>query len=264
MDLKQIEQVAVRAAKKAGRVILEKRPGSITEKSRHDFVTETDFLCQELILNTIKENFPNHSFIAEEDEYQENISDPAWIIDPLDGTANYIHDLKHSAVSIAFAYQNELLVGVVYDPFKSELFTARKGQGAFLNGVQIHVSNVNSLNKSLIATGFPFKYPDKIDDYLKAFKEVMIHVSGIRRIGTAALDLAYVAAGRFDAFYEGWLMPWDLAAGTVIIREAGGLVSDFNGESDFLFDGCIIAGNKKIYSDFKNLFVNLSNKFKRN
>ena len=241
--------IAVRAARQAGNIIARSADHvdalAVTSKARNDFVTDVDRLAEEEIIRVIRKAYPDHGFLAEESGVSEgNVFQ--WIIDPLDGTTNYLHGFPQYAVSIALRYKNRLEVGVVYNPVSQELFTASKGDGAQLNGRRIRVSNHKTLEGALIGTGFPFKNPELLDTYLETFKAIHPHAAGIRRPGSAALDLAYLAAGRIDGFWEFALNPWDMAAGVLLIQEAGGLVSDLGGGHDFLDSGNVVAGNPKM------------------
>jgi myo-inositol-1(or 4)-monophosphatase len=245
-------EIAVESAQKAGRLIRDNRGtlllGDIAAKQAFDFVTRVDTESEALILNTIRKRFPDHHFLAEESLHEVETDDFRWIVDPLDGTTNYIHGFPFSAVSIALQYKREIIVGVIYDPFTNELFTAVKGEGAFLNDEKISVSSVSQMANALIATGFPFKRKDLIEHYLTLFKNIFLGVSDIRRAGSAALDLAYIACGRFDGFFEIGLGPWDCAAGSLMIKESGGVITTFGGGEDFLSTGNIIAGNALIHA----------------
>ncbi len=239
--------IAVSAARLAGDIII-KNLGHLSKedvqtKQAFDFVTKVDRWSEAVIMQTIRETLPSHRFLTEETLKQEDTGDYRWIIDPLDGTTNYIHSYPMFSVSIALEYQSEVLLGVVFDPLRDELFHAVKGRGSFLNNEKISVSGVNALERSLIATGFPFRAKDMIDHYLRAFKKIFLGVSDIRRAGSAAIDLAYIAAGRFDGFFELKLSPWDIAAGSILITEAGGMITDFGGGNDYLLTGNIVAGN---------------------
>jgi myo-inositol-1(or 4)-monophosphatase len=246
-------KTAVTAARLAGDIIIGNlghlSKEDVQTKQAFDFVTKADRWSEAVIMQTIREKFPSHRFLTEETLKQEDTGDYRWIIDPLDGTTNYIHGYPVFSVSIALEYRSEIIMGVVFDPLKDELFHAVRGEGAFLNNNKITASGVASLDRSLIATGFPFRAKEMIDHYLHAFKEIFLRVSDIRRAGSAAIDLAYVAAGRFDGFFELKLSPWDIAAGVLLIEEAGGLVTDFGGGNDYLSTGNIVAGNKKIHED---------------
>ncbi len=241
---------AFRAAMLAGDVIMN-HLGRISErdidiKQASDFVTTVDRKSEEIILKTIRDKFPDHHFLAEESARETGIY--RWIIDPLDGTTNFIHQYPVFSVSIALEYDGDMIIGVVYDPLRDELFTAEKGNGSYLNGKECHVSSCPDLKGSLIATGFPFRKKEMIDDYLKLFKNIFHQVSDIRRAGSAALDLAHVACGRCDGFFELGLGPWDIAAGSLIIREAGGIVTDFNGGNDYLESGNIICSAPALHN----------------
>jgi myo-inositol-1(or 4)-monophosphatase len=244
-------KTAVSAARLAGDIIL-KNLGQLSKedvqtKQAFDFVTKVDRWSEAVIMQTIREKFPSHRFLTEETLKQEDTGGYRWIIDPLDGTTNYIHGYPMFSVSIALEYGGEIIIGVVFDPSRDELFHAAKGEGAFLNNRQINVSETELPERSLIATGFPFRAKEMIDLYLRAFKEVFQRVSDIRRAGSAAIDLAYVAAGRFEGFFELKLSPWDIAAGSLLIREAGGIVTDFGGGSDYLSTGNVVTGNTYVH-----------------
>ncbi|MEW6409733.1 MAG: inositol monophosphatase family protein [Nitrospirota bacterium] len=257
---------AIKAAKVAGNIILSNL-GKISKndiglKQASDFVTRIDKESEYAIIRIIKEKFPDHYFLAEESSRDTDTGTYLWIIDPLDGTTNYIHGFPVFAVSVALQHKDEIITGVIFDPLKNELFTAEKGKGAFLNGQPIKVSAVTALQNSLITTGFPFRKKNLIDEYLKLFKNILHKVSDLRRAGAAALDLAYVACGRCEAFFELGLSPWDVAAGSLIIKEAGGIVTDFSGGTEYLSTGNIVAGNpvihKEILKEVKGVFYPLS------
>lgn len=243
-------KTAVTAARRAGDIILDNlghlTTSDVQTKQAFDFVTKVDKRSESVILQTIREKFPSHSFLAEETLKEEETDNYRWIIDPLDGTTNYIHGYPMFSVSIALEYRRETLIGVVFDPLRDELFHAVRGGGAFLNNRRVRVSETSTLAGSLIATGFPFRAKEMLDLYLSAFKKIFFEVSDLRRAGSAAIDLAYVAAGRFEGFFELRLSPWDIAAGSLLITEAGGIVTDFGGGNDFLSTGNIVAGNKDI------------------
>ncbi len=242
-------KIAVKAARLAGGIVIENlghlSKTDVRAKAEFDFVTKVDRWSEEAIMTSLRERFPDHRFLTEE-SLKEEPGGYRWIIDPLDGTTNYIHGYPIFSVSIALEYERKIVLGVVLDPFRDELFHAIRGDGAFLNNRQIHVSRTTAFDRSLIATGFPFRAKDMIDYYLSAFKVVFEKVSDIRRAGSAAMDLAYVAAGRADGFFELKLSPWDMAAGSLLVTEAGGMVSDFGGKGDYLSTGNIIAGNSTI------------------
>lgn len=243
---------AVEAARRAGEFILANRgslsPADISRKQAFDFVTRVDRESERIILEIIRESFPVHNILAEESRKDIETDGFRWIIDPLDGTTNFIHGFPVTAVSIALQYRKEIIVGVVLDPFRQELFTAIKGKGAFLNGDRISVSGTDKMGSALIGTGFPFKKKNLIDRYLQLFKKVLTEVSDLRRPGAASIDLAYIACGRFDGFFEIGLEPWDSAAGALMIMEAGGVITDFGGGEDFLIPGNIVAGNPVMHA----------------
>ena len=243
--------IAVRAARAAGDVILRYHNQvdllTIENKSINDFVSEVDKTAEKAIINEIKKAFPKHSILAEESGEILGDSDFQWIIDPLDGTTNYLHGFPQYAVSIALLEKQVITHGVIYDPFKEELFTASNGDGAYLNNERIRVTMSNGLQDTLIGTGFPFKDPQHLDCYLETFKAIHPHVSGIRRAGSAALDLAYLAAGRLDGFWEIGLNSWDIAAGSLLVKEAGGFIGDFSGRDQYMETGNVVAGNTDVY-----------------
>ena len=252
-ELSQYVDVAVTAAQRAGKIILENlghiSKNDIGLKKESDFVTRVDKESERIIINTIKERFPGHSFLAEESVHESDTDSYRWIIDPLDGTTNYIHQYPVFSVSIALEYNGERIAGVIYDPLRNDLFTAAKGNGAFLNGNRIAVSLVIDLKDSLICTGFPFRQKEHIDLYLRLFKNIFNRVSDMRRAGSAALDLAYLACGRCEGFFEIGLSPWDIAAGALMIKEAGGIVTDFSGGNNYLSTGNIVAGTPVIHEE---------------
>ena len=243
--------IAVKAARRAASVINRAANQldllTVQSKSPNDFVTEVDRAAEQAIIEVLRDAFPGHGILAEESGESGPESEFTWIIDPLDGTTNFIHGMPQYAVSIAQTKNGVLEHAVVYDPNTNEMFTASRGAGAFLNDRRIRVSRRTRLNESLIGTGFPFRQFDHVDAYLAMFKELTQKTAGIRRPGAASLDLAYVAAGRFDGFWEMGLSPWDMAAGVLLIQEAGGLVSDLSGEANYLATGNLVAGSPKIF-----------------
>ena len=243
--------IAVKAARRAASVINRASTQldllTVQSKSPNDFVTEVDRAAEQAIIEVLRDAFPGHGILAEESGESGPESEYTWIIDPLDGTTNFIHGMPQYAVSIAQAKNGVLEHAVVYDPNTNEMFTASRGAGAFLTDRRIRVSRRTRLNEALIGTGFPFRQFDHVDAYLAMFKELTQKTAGIRRPGAASLDLAYVASGRFDGFWEMGLSPWDMAAGVLLIQEAGGLVSDLSGEANYLTTGNLVAGTPKIF-----------------
>ena len=245
-------KTAIKAARRGAAVIsrasLQIDALVVQTKAANDFVTEIDRAAEEAIVEVLRETYPEHGILAEESGQSGRAeSEYQWIIDPLDGTTNFIHGFPQYAVSIAQTKNGVLEHAVVFDPNANELFTASRGSGAFLNDRRIRVSRRTRLNEALIGTGFPFRQFDNVDAYLAMFKELTQKTAGIRRPGAAALDLAYVAAGRLDGFWEMGLSPWDMAAGVLLIQEAGGLVSDLSGEGNHLTTGNVVAGTPKIF-----------------
>ena len=244
--------IAVKAARRAGHIIsrasLDLSQLTVSTKQQSDYVTEVDKAAEAAILEVIREAYPSHAILAEESGSLGPDSEYQWIIDPLDGTTNFIHGFPQYAISIGLAHKGVLQQAVVYDTNRNELFTATKGAGAFLNEKRIRVSKRARLAESLIGTGFPYRSFGHIEAYLAIFRELTEKTSGMRRPGAASLDLAYVAAGRLDGFWEFGLSPWDMAAGALLIAEAGGLVGDLRGEPDYLASGNIVAGTPKIFS----------------
>ncbi|BCV37198.1 MULTISPECIES: inositol-1-monophosphatase [Shewanella] len=245
--------IAVRAARAAGQTIMraytELDRIEVDAKGVNDFVTSVDKEAEAAIIYQIRKSYPDHSIVGEENgENRGTNQDYLWIVDPLDGTNNFVNGVPHFAVSIAMQYKGKTEVAVVYDPVRDELFSAVRGKGAKLNDFRLRVNNVNDLGGSLVATGFPFKARQHTETYMKLFGEAFSLSADLRRAGSAALDLAYVAAGRVDAFFELGLKPWDIAAGDLIVREAGGTVTDFSGGHNYLLSGHIVAGAPKATS----------------
>jgi len=244
--------IAVRAARKAGSIMMRYfnriETLTIAEKQSNDYVSEVDRLAEEAIIETVRRAYPHHAILAEEsgshpgNEYQ-------WIIDPLDGTTNYLHGLPQFSVSIALQHKDELISAAVYDPVRDEMFTASRGNGALLNDRRLRVSGQRSLKGALIGTGIPFRDQRYLDNYLDMLRAMVKDTAGIRRPGSAALDFAWVAAGRIDGFWELGLSAWDFAAGNLIVQEAGGLVSDIRGGSRQLESGNVIVGNLRVHRE---------------
>ena len=246
--------VAVKAARAAGAIInraaLDVEAVRISQKQVNDFVTEVDQNSERVIIDTLLTAYPDHGILAEESgsTHGNPNADHIWIIDPLDGTTNFIHGFPVYCVSIALQVRGKLEQAVVFDPTRNDLFTASKGRGAFLNDRRIRVSKRTRLNECLLSTGFPFRPEDDFDKYLRLMGDVMQRTAGLRRPGAAALDLAYVAAGFSDGFFETGLQPWDMAAGALLITEAGGLVGNFTGDANFLEQKECLAANPRIYA----------------
>jgi len=244
-----IVNIATDAVRKAGTHILRSLDRleyvEVEEKQHNDFVSEVDKKAELIIIDTIKKAYPEHAILAEESGSTEG-DEHLWIIDPIDGTTNFLHDFSHFCISIAFQVKGKLEHGVIYDPIRNELFTASRGKGALLNSRKLRVSARKSLHGSLIGTGFPFRQQTDLDLYLQTFKAIATDVADIRRAGSAALDLAYVAAGRLDGFWEFGLSKWDIAAGILLVKEAGGMLSDLVGGENYYETGNVLAANPKI------------------
>ena len=247
--------VAIKAARLAGTIInratFDVDKLEITTKQTNDFVTEVDQAAEKAIIDTLLTAYPDHGILAEESgetKGKHGGADHVWIIDPLDGTTNFIHGFPVYCVSIALAVKGRIEQAVIYDPNRNDLFCATKGRGAYLNDKRIRVSKRIALRDSLLSTGFPFRPGDSMPTYLAILADIMPRCAGLRRPGSAALDLAYLAAGYTDGFFETGLSPWDIAAGSLLVTEAGGLIGNYSGEPDFLHQGECVAGNPKIYS----------------
>jgi myo-inositol-1(or 4)-monophosphatase len=269
--------IAIRAARTAGRIITRAAEDvdsvRVARKSPNDFVTEVDQAVEASVIKTLLTAYPNHSILGEESgfaadansDFKGNDGDldvdevlaaeNVWIIDPLDGTTNFIHGLPQYCVSIGLMQKGIMTQAVVYDPNRDELFSASKGAGAFLNDRRIRVTRRDRLAETVIGTGFPFKQLSHLDKYLDYFRKITIEGASLRRPGAAALDLAYVASGRYDGFFEIGLAPWDVAAGSLLVTEAGGIIGDLNGEAHPVFSGKVIAGAPKVYSAMVSLFA---------
>jgi len=243
---------AVKAARKAGSIItrasfdLDKL--TVRAKRQKDYVSEVDDAAEDAILSVLREAYPDHGVLAEESGASDRKSDYTWVVDPLDGTTNFLHGNPQYCVSIGLLVKGVPSQAVVFDPNRNELFTASKGVGAYLNDRRIRVSRTDKLEQALVGTGFPFREVGNLDEYMRMLRNIMLNTSGVRRPGAAALDLAWVACGRIDAFWEIGLSPWDMAAGALLVREAGGLIGDLDGEDRFLDTGRVLASNSKLFS----------------
>ncbi len=253
--------IAIKAARAAGSIInraaLDLEVLRVGTKGPNDYVSEVDQAAETAIIDILLEAYPGHAILAEESGRARGAKDSeyTWIIDPLDGTTNFLHGFPVYAVSIALAHRGTVQQAVVYDPTRNDMFFASRGRGAFLNDRRLRVSKRTRLSDSLIGTGFPFRKGDNFKRYVKMFEEVMQSCAGLRRPGAAALDLCYVAAGYYDGFFETGLNPWDMAAGSLIITEAGGLIGNFTGESDFLYQREVVAGNPKVYGQLVQILA---------
>lgn len=251
VDTERILETAVHAAREAGNLLVTRmkkgRPVGITGKGEMDYATEADRDSEELIRGIVRSRHADHSFLAEEGGLSAGSDESLWVVDPLDGTINYMSSLPIFSVSIAFMREGAVEVGVVFDPTRGELFSAVRGCGAFLNGRKIRVNEVTDLSRSVVITGFPHQARRHLDPYLAGFREIFNICAGIRRLGSAALDFCYTAAGRADGFWEPKLSIWDMAAGTLIVTEAGGVVTDFYGTGSYLGGGSVIAAPPTIH-----------------
>ncbi|MDX1454304.1 MAG: inositol monophosphatase family protein [Gammaproteobacteria bacterium] len=243
--------IGVRAARRAGDIIsrsMDRLPEiKVETKANNDFVSEVDRKAEAAIIDTIRQSYRDHAFLAEESG-KTGDSDHVWIIDPLDGTTNFLHGFPVFAVSLALQVKGRTEVGIIYDPMRQELFTAERGGGVTLDDKRIRVGKRKELNNSLIGTGFPFRDAENLDTYMPMLRAMLEQTRGVRRPGAAALDLAYVAAGRLDGFFEMGLQIWDIAAGALMVQEAGGLVGSLDGGTDHLETGNILAANPKLFA----------------
>ena len=256
---------AVKAARRAAAIInrasFDIDRLQVTEKKHNDYVTEVDQAAEQAIIDVLKNAYPDHAILAEESGASANLHDEnenVWIIDPLDGTTNFIHGFPQYCVSIALQQRGKITQAVIYDPTRNDLFTATKGAGAYLNDKRLRVTKRDKIADALIGTGFPYTDMAGLDEYLKMFRIMTEKSAGLRRPGAAALALAYVAAGRLDGFFEKTLKPWDIAAGSLLITEAGGIVGTFAGESDYLYKGDVIAGTPKVFAQMVALLAPFS------
>ncbi len=243
---------AIKAARRAGQIInrasLDLDGIQVSEKQRNNFVTNVDQACETAIIEILQAAYPQHAILAEESGRSAQLSDHVWIIDPLDGTTNFIHGFPYYCVSIALAQRGIVTQAVIYDPTRNDLYTASRGSGAFLNNRRLRVSSRAKLAETLLGTGFAFHDPKNLNGYLALYGRINAQCASVRRSGAAALDLANVAAGRLDGFFEQGIYSWDMAAGSLLIVEAGGLAGNYTGEPDFLERGEIVAANPKLYA----------------
>lgn len=257
--------VAVSAALEAGKIIsqsitqLDRIPVTkkVTGKNRPELVSEIDIFCERTLIHLLDASYPEYNIISEEAGDLGRESDYCWIIDPLDGTQNFLHGHPHCCISIALKHKNEIIAGVIYDALRNELFSARKGAGAQLDGRRIRVSETSRLSDSLLCTGFPYRDGSETKFWLKTFAALMPRAQSIHRTGSSALDLAYVACGRYDGFWEMGMQEWDIAAGALIIKEAGGLVTDFSGSTDVFKSGNVIAGAPRVHEKLSHMISHL-------
>jgi myo-inositol-1(or 4)-monophosphatase len=246
---------AVKAARRAGSIINRATRNldivAVREKAANDFVSEVDREAEQAVISTLHEAYPGHAILAEESGASggTSASEYQWVIDPLDGTTNFLHGFPHYCVAIALEHRGIVTQAVIFDPARNDLYTASRGRGAFLNETRLRVSKRQNLKAGLIATGFPYKELAHLEAYLGMLRDMMKGSSGVRRTGSACLDLAYVAAGRLDGFWEMGLSRWDMAAGSLLITEAGGLVGDLEGNESWMESGCIVAGTPKVFGE---------------
>jgi len=247
--------VAINAAQFAGTYIEQSADelGKVDYKGRADLVTDVDRTSEGIVMEHIHQAFPDHDILAEESTQDQRSHEFRWVVDPLDGTTNYVHKYQHYAVSIALQHHDETIIGVVYNPRSKEMFTAIRGEGACLNDMAIHVSKTDELNQALLSTGIPYEISVRWHKSMDLFKLFYSQTHGVRRDGSAALDLCYVASGRFDGFWELDLNPWDVAAGILIVQEAGGVISQFDGSESTIYDDEILASNGRIHEKMRDV-----------
>jgi len=253
--------IAIRAARKAGNVVIKsyENPASIKvdAKGENDFITNADKAAESLIIETIKKVYPDHTIIAKESGITKGSdNDVQWVIDPIDGTTNFIKGIPHCSISIAVRLKGKTEAAVVYNPMANELFTASRGQGAQLNGYRIRVNNAKDLENTILAIAFPHKQKQYSDSYFNVLQKLFTKCADFRRTGSAALDLSYIAAGRIDGFFEIGLKPWNIAAGELILREAGGIITDFAGGNNYMASGNVVSGSPKVVKDLITLALN--------
>jgi myo-inositol-1(or 4)-monophosphatase len=264
MNLPELCKEIEKAAKETGHFIMSEAEGFDIEKAErkgfNNFVTHVDRGSERMLVEKLGELIPEAGFIVEENTISKKSTGYVWVVDPLDGTTNFVHGIHPYAVSIGLMHKGEIVAGVVHEASGSETFTAWKGGGAWLNGKRINVSKADKASLSLIATGFPYKDFSQLDNYLACFNWMLRNTHGVRRMGSAAIDMAYVACGRYEVFFEYSLNPWDVAAGTLLVREAGGVVSDFSGSRDNITGAEIIASNKAVYPEILEIISNFMHK----
>ena len=247
----ELESIAIEAAEAGGEVLRRRfadRGGLTVEvKAKHDYVTEVDREAEAAVVAVLRRRTPEHAILAEEGSLGAADAAFRWIVDPLDGTTNFIHGVPAFAVSIGLENESGLVAGAVHDPCRGETFHARRGGGAYMNGARIACTDLDHLDAALIATGFPFREMARLPDYLTAFERFVRSTSGLRRAGSASLDLAYTACGRYDGFFEIGLSPWDLAGGAIVVMEAGGIVTDVRGDPGFLAEGSVVAAGPRLH-----------------
>ncbi len=254
MDLEKLCKQTIKAVKETGSFIrqenLKINTSDVKSKGLHDYVTYVDKTSEERLVKALNELLPGSGFITEEDTMEDSRREYTWIIDPLDGTTNYIHSIPVFSISVALQHKEKTVMGIIYEINQDECFYSWEGAAAYMNGRQISVTGTETLNESLLATGFPYYDYSKMRPYLRLFEDLMQNSRGVRRLGSAAVDLAYVACGRFDVFYEYSLHAWDVAAGAFLVEQAGGKVCDFSGGSNYIFGGEIITTNALLHDEF--------------
>ncbi|MFC2111347.1 inositol monophosphatase family protein [Bacteroidota bacterium] len=259
MNLESICNKVIELEKEVGEFLLKEvsklKSENVNEKGTHNYVTYVDTTSEKMLIKALSEILPEAAFITEEETIIQEDKQYKWIVDPLDGTTNFIHSVPLFCISIALMKDDEVILGVVYEPNLKECFYAWKGSEAYLNDKKIKVSNTSTLHNSLLATGFPYSDYESFDSYVKIFEWIILNTRGIRRLGSAAVDMCYVACGRFDGFYEYGLGPWDVAAGIIIIKQAGGKIADFSGKENYIFGKEIIATNEFICNEIIALFA---------
>jgi myo-inositol-1(or 4)-monophosphatase len=264
-DLEPKREDIIRIARQAGEMLRAglNKPHQVEYKSAIDPVTEMDRKSETFIIEQIRKQFPDHAIITEESGYLAGEDGSCWYVDPLDGTSNYSHGLPIFSVSIAYAHENQVQIGVIFDPMQDECFSAKRGKGAFMNERPLHVSDTSDLNRSLLVTGFPYDIRSAQETNLEHFSYFTLHSQAVRRLGSAALDLAYVAAGRLDGYWEISIHPWDIAAGSLLVEEAGGTVTNLQGESDYFKPPyALVAATPRIHDQILSGMQNGSGKVK--
>lgn len=263
MELEKLCKETIQIVEQVAGFVREERKrfssGKVESKGKHDFVTYVDTAAEERLVSSLSKLLPDSGFIAEEGTVERKGEIYNWIIDPIDGTTNFIHGSPPYAISVALMQENKIVIGIVYEIVAKECFYSYSDAPAYLNGKIIHVSQQATISDSLIATGFPYSFFERLEPFMKTLEYFFINSHGVRRLGSAATDLAYVACGRYDAFYEYNLKPWDVAAGAFLIQQAGGIVSDFSGGDNYLFGKEVVAANKAVFKEFQSRISQIMN-----